>query len=121
MLVTSIFSFSHNVFCPIIERKHFIYFSYRSPFPKQQILHSSRLKEFADDNFRFDEKGREFLKRVGNTVGKVENFSIPAITPFPTVFSKYMYLRHIKTGLVWERVNLSYADVFNLVYNCFIW
>ena len=26
-----------------------------SPFPKQQILDSSKLKESADDNFRFDE------------------------------------------------------------------
>ena len=24
------------------------------PFPKQQILHSSELKEFADNNFKFD-------------------------------------------------------------------
>ena len=25
------------------------------PFPKRQILDSSKLKEFADDNFKFDE------------------------------------------------------------------
>ena len=41
-------------------------------FPKQQILDSSKLKEFADDNFRFDENGRKFSKRVENTVGKGE-------------------------------------------------
>ena len=33
-----------------------------------QILDSS--KEFADDNFKFDENGRKFSKRVENTVGK---------------------------------------------------
>ena len=27
---------------------------------KQQILDSSKLKQFADDNFKFDENGRKF-------------------------------------------------------------
>ena len=30
------------------------------------------LKEFAEDNFEFDEKGRKFSKRVGNIMGKGE-------------------------------------------------
>ena len=42
------------------------------PFPKKQTLDSSNLKEFADNNFRFDEKGRQFFKIVENTVGKGE-------------------------------------------------
>ena len=42
------------------------------PFPKRQILDSSKLKEFADDNFKFDENDRKFSKRVENTVGKGE-------------------------------------------------
>ena len=42
------------------------------PFPKQQILDSSELKEFADDNFKLDDKGKNFSKRVENTVGKWE-------------------------------------------------
>ena len=32
------------------------------PFPKRQILDSSKLKEFADDNFKFDENGKESSK-----------------------------------------------------------
>ena len=40
--------------------------------PKRQILDSSKLKEFADDNFDFDENGRKFSKRLENTVGKGE-------------------------------------------------
>ena len=40
------------------------------PFPKQQILDSSKLKEVADDNFKLDENGRKFSKKVENTVGK---------------------------------------------------
>ena len=39
-------------------------------FPKGQTLESSKLKEFADDNFIFDENGRKFSERVENTVGK---------------------------------------------------
>ena len=42
------------------------------PFPKQQILDSSKLKEFVDDNFNLDENGWKFSKRVENTVGKGE-------------------------------------------------
>ena len=54
--------------------------SFPSPFPKRQILDSSKLKEFADDNFKFDENGRKFSNWIENTVGKeeivhYENFS----------------------------------------------
>ena len=41
-----------------------------NPFPKRQILDSSRLKEFADNNFKYDENGRKFSKMAENTVGK---------------------------------------------------
>ena len=62
-----------------------------NPFPNKKNLDSFKLKEFADDNFRFDENSRKFFKRVENTAGKEE------ITPFPTMFSKDFYGRHIKT------------------------
>ena len=42
------------------------------PFPKQQILYSSKLKDFADDSFKFDENGRNFSKKVENAVEKGE-------------------------------------------------
>ena len=35
------------------------------PFPKQQILDSSALKEFADNNLKFDEYGRKGRKHCG--------------------------------------------------------
>ena len=41
-------------------------------FPKQQILDSSKLKAFADDNFKFDRNDRRFFIWVENTVGKGE-------------------------------------------------
>ena len=46
-----------------------------------------KLKEFADNNFKFDENGRKFSKRVENTVGKGEIGRYEHL-PFPTVFSK---------------------------------
>ena len=42
------------------------------PFPKRQIFYSSKLKEYADDNFRFDKNSRKFSKRLGNTIGNGE-------------------------------------------------
>ena len=33
-----------------------------NPFPKRQILDSSKLKEFTNDNLNFDENVRKFLK-----------------------------------------------------------
>ena len=39
---------------------------------RRQILDSSKLNEFADDNFKLDENGRKFSKWVENTVGKGE-------------------------------------------------
>ena len=41
-------------------------------FSRCQILDSSKLKEVADDNSKFDENGRNFYKRVENTVEKGE-------------------------------------------------
>ena len=43
-----------------------------NPLPDDKILDSSKLKEFADDNFKFEENGRKFSKRVENTTGKGE-------------------------------------------------
>ena len=57
----------HNAF-DLTERYKYILSS--KPFPKRQILDSSKLKEFADDNFKFHENGRKSSKRVENTVGK---------------------------------------------------
>ena len=73
-----------------------------NPFPKQQII-DSELKESADDNLKFDGNGKKFSKRIENTVGKGEICWKRSISSFPTVFSKGLYCRHIKPGLVWEK------------------
>ena len=53
-----------------------------------KILDSSKLKEVADDNFRFDENGREFSKRVENTVGKGEIVRYEQFLLFSQCFQK---------------------------------
>ena len=67
-----------------------------NPSPHKKVLDSSKLKEFADNNFKFVENDRKFSKRIENT-GKRRNCSLRAISPFPTVFSKDLYCRHVKT------------------------
>ena len=59
---------------------------YVKSFPKWQILDSSRLKEFADDNFEFDENGGKFSKRVENAVGKGEIARCEQFLLFPQSF-----------------------------------
>ena len=62
------------------------------------------MKEFADDNFKFDEIDR-MLSRMGRKhCGKWRNCSLRAISPFHIVFSKDLYCRHVKTGDCLERV-----------------
>ena len=61
---------------------------------------------FAEDNIKFNKNGRKVSKRAENIVGK--GWIDPlAICSFPTVFSKDLYGRHVKTRacLRKERVN----------------
>ena len=58
------------------------------PFPKRQILDASKLKEYADDNFKFDENGRKFYNWVENTMGKGEIARYEQFLLFPQCFQK---------------------------------
>ena len=51
-------------------------------------MHASKLKEFADDNFKFDGNGRQFSKWVENTVGKGEIARYEQFLFFPQSFQK---------------------------------
>ena len=46
------------------------------------------MKEFADDNFKFDENGRKLSKREENTVGKGEIACYEQFLLFPQSFFK---------------------------------
>ena len=56
--------------------------------PKQQILDSSKPKEFADDNVEFDESGRKFSKSAENTAEKGEIACYQQFLLFPKCFQK---------------------------------
>ena len=53
-----------------------------------KFLDSSKRKEFADDNFKFNEYGRKFSKRVEITVGKGEIARYEQFLLFPQCFQK---------------------------------
>ena len=69
-----------------------------NPFPSNKFLDSSKLKGFADDNLKFSANGRKVFKQVENTAGKGEiaRYAV-SNSPFPTLFSKDLYCRHLKT------------------------
>ena len=56
------------------------------PFPKRQILDSSKLKEFADNNFKFDKNEGKFSRRIENTEGKEEIARYEQFLLFPQCF-----------------------------------
>ena len=56
------------------------------PFPNDNISNWSKMKEFADDNFIFDENGRKFSKRTENTVETGEIARYEQFLLFPQCF-----------------------------------
>ena len=71
-------------------------------FPKWQILDSSKLKEVADNNFRFDENDRNFFNKVENPVGKGEIARYEQFLLFPQCFQKACFPGASKGVIVWE-------------------
>ena len=68
-----------------------------NPFLNNKILDSSKLKEFADINFKFDENSRKFSEWLENTLGKGEIARYEQFCLFPIGFSKDLYSRHVRT------------------------
>ena len=66
-----------------------------TPLPDYKFLESSKLKEFADNNLKFDENGRKLSKWVENTVGKGKIARYKQFLLFP-VFSKGLFPRGVK-------------------------
>ena len=60
------------------------------------MLDSSKLKDFADDNFKSDEMAESYPKSVENAVGKGEIARYKQFLLFPQCFQK-TYFRHVKT------------------------
>ena len=70
------------------------------------MLDSSKLKEFADNNFKFDENGRKLSKGVENTVEKGEIARYEQFFLFPQCLQKACFPGASKGVIVWEWVNL---------------
>ena len=68
-------------------------------FPKQQILASSKLKVFADDNFNIYENGRKISKQVENTLGKGEIACYEQFLLYPQCFLKTYHADTKNKGL----------------------
>ena len=87
--------FSKGLFPRDVKRCHCVEMG--QPFPKRQILDSSKLEDFADDNFKFEENGRKLSRWVENTVGKGEIACYEQFLLFPQCFLKDFNYRHLKT------------------------
>ena len=63
---------------------------------------SKSVKEFAENNFKFDENGRKLSKQVENTVGKGEIARYEQFLLFPQCFKKACFPEASKLVIVWE-------------------
>ena len=67
-------------------------------------MDSSKLKEFADDNFKFDENDRKLSKWLENTVGKGEIARYEQFLLFQQCFQKACFPGASIGVIVWEWV-----------------
>ena len=74
------------------------------------------MKEFADDNFKFDENGRKLTKQVKNTVGKGEIARCEQFLLFPQCFQKACFPEASKGVIVWEWVKQVVLVWFSLLF-----
>ena len=75
-----------------------------SPLQDDKNLDWSKFKQFADDNFKFDENSRKFSKQVENTVVKGEIAHHEQFLLFPQCFQKACFPGVSKGVIVWEWV-----------------
>ena len=88
MLVTSIFFFSTQ--CFLSSQRQIPLFKPLNPFPNNKFLDPSKLKAFPDDNFKFDENGRQLSSSV-ETLRKKEKL---------LVMSNFFFSLSVLKGLV---------------------
>ena len=116
ILLSSIFSFSLIVYYSIKNKftkqlKHFYnrlvhvfsinrFFALRQTFRlnvyETKLIDTSKLKELADDNFKFDKDGRFFSQSDRKHCGNWRKCLLRETSPFSMLFSKDLYCRHIK-------------------------
>ena len=70
------------------------------------------MKQSADDNFKFDESSRKFLKWLENTVVEGEIARYEQFLLFPQCFQKACFQGASKGVVVWEWFNPFINDKF---------
>ena len=125
MLVTSIFSLSHNVFNPIKNKSNnlsILILSFANIFNLDQceilsfgkeltngkILDGSKLKAFADDKIYVTDKMISPSDKVENIVRKGEKAGYQHFLLFLQCFQKPSFSGLLKVRIVWERINKQY-------------
>ena len=80
------------------------------------------MKNFADDNLKFEENGRKLFKPVENTVGKGEIARYEQFLLFPQCFQRACFPGASTGVIVWEwakrafgKLNNIYQDEFNKI------
>ena len=91
-----------------------------NPLTDDKILDWSKFKQFADDNFKYDENSRKFSKQVENTVGKGEIARYEQFLLFPQYFQKACFPGASKGVIVWEWVNVSRGHSVCFDISCFV-
>ena len=72
------------------------------------------MKDFADDNLKFEENGRKLFKPVENTVGKGEIARYEQFLLFPQCFQKACFPGASKGVIVWEWVKDCKMPTFDV-------
>ena len=67
-------------------------------------------KEFAKDNFKFDENGKKLSKQVENSVGKGDTAPYKQFLLFPQCFQKACFPGESKGVIVWEWVQMRHVN-----------
>ena len=72
-----------------VKKVGFFYLGWNYTLKQHDLyLDSSKLKDFADDNFKFGKIGNMFAKQVENTMGKGEIARYEQFLLFPQCFPK---------------------------------
>ena len=99
MLVTSIFSSSHNVFMRLFFSGllELLPSSEELTPPQMTNFRLPKLKELTDDNFKIDENGRKLSKQVENTMGKGKIALYKQFSFLPHCFLTHSLINHFET------------------------
>ena len=98
MLVTSIFSFSHNFFIRPLPQDFVIT---SNSLPKDKVFDWSKLKGLADNKINVTQKLNFIVERVKNNVGKEKNAGYQHFLLFPLCFQKISHTGSSKVMIVW--------------------